>query len=282
MPPHLLTRREFVAGSAIALTGARVRLKALALTAQQVIDRLQAQASGPSRTDGIKAGDPSTPVTGIFVSAMATVDVLRRAAASRQNLVITHEPVFYSANDAAGPRASDPIYLAKKKLIDDERLVVYRLADQWIARGENTSADELAAIFGWRRSQTPPDHVYDIGNTTLGALVNTRQSPGLRTVGPASLPVRRVFVSPGATTLPAVIAGLRRADAVIAGEPREWEAVPYVLDTAAAGQPKGMLLLGRIVSEDPGLRKCAEWIRSAVPEVPVEHHPFSDPYWNPR
>jgi hypothetical protein len=264
------------------LTGTGIRLKALALTAQQAIDRLQATASAPLRNDGIKAGDSATPVTGIFVTAMATVDVLRRAAASHHNLVITHEPVFYSANDAAGPRASDPVYLAKQQLIDDERLVVYRLVDQWSARPENTSADELAAMFGWKRSQTPPDHVYDIGNTTLGALANARRSPGQRMVGPASLTVRRVFVSPGTTTLPAVIAGLRRADAVIAGEPREWEAVPYVLDTAAAGQPKGMLLLGRIVSEDPGLRKCAEWIRNVVPEVPVEHHPFADPYWNPR
>jgi len=38
-------------------------------------------------------------VTGIAVTMMATLDVLQRAAANGQNLIITHEPTFYDHLD---------------------------------------------------------------------------------------------------------------------------------------------------------------------------------------
>jgi hypothetical protein len=69
------------------------------ITAQQVIERIQKEVGIAWRTptvDTFKAGDPNTPVTGIAVTMMATLDVLQRAAATRKNLVITHEPTFYT------------------------------------------------------------------------------------------------------------------------------------------------------------------------------------------
>ena len=59
--------------------------------------------------DTFKAGDPDTPVTGIAVTMMATLDVLQRAAANHQNLIITHEPTFFSHQDTPeGMDQSDP------------------------------------------------------------------------------------------------------------------------------------------------------------------------------
>src|SRR5690349_8903661 len=98
MPRHSLSRRQFVFGSAGLAMVARGRAKA-ALTVQQVIDRLQSNIGVPWKTntaDGLKAGETSMIVTGIATTVMATVDVLRKAAAARQNLVVTQEPVFYT------------------------------------------------------------------------------------------------------------------------------------------------------------------------------------------
>jgi hypothetical protein len=35
------------------------------------------------------------------------------AAATHQNFIVTQEPVFYSATDVPGDRASDPVYLRR-------------------------------------------------------------------------------------------------------------------------------------------------------------------------
>src|SRR5437016_12652063 len=64
-------------------------------TANEVIEQIKAQVGVPwqeKTVDTFKAGDPQTPVTGIAVTMMATLDVLQRAAANGQNLIITHEP----------------------------------------------------------------------------------------------------------------------------------------------------------------------------------------------
>ena len=77
------------------------------------------------------------------------------------------------------------------------------------------------------------------------------------------------------------MAGLKNADVVIAGEPREWEVVPYVLDAREAGAAKALIAVGRIVSEEPGMRACAAWIRTLAPGLRVEALPVADPFWNP-
>lgn len=287
-PSKHLTRREFVLSSATGLVLApHLLAQGGALTAQQVVDRIRTNAgtAPPANTvDGIKAGDPATIVTGIATAVMVTIDALRRAAAARQNFIVVHEPTFYGPNDNPGARATDPVFLAKKKLIDDERLVIYRLHDQWNARTPSEAVKALASELGLNPVLSVGD-VYGVSNTTLGDLASQVRAKlgargGLRVVGPLSLAVRRVLVSPGTTTVPITLAGLQEADAVIAGEPREWEAVPYTYDTEAAGQPKGMIVLGRVLSEGPSMRACAAWLKSLVPEVPVEALPTVDPYWS--
>lgn len=259
------------------------------LTAQRVIDRIRDQAGVPWRdttVDGFKAGDPATVVTGVATTVMATLDVLRRAVAARQNLVITQEPTFYAANDDPGSRAADPVYLAKKAYIDQQRLVIWRFSDHWSARQPNESATALAAALGWTTHRLPDaEQIYHLPETTLGAViahVRTRLGlhGGLRTIGKPEMRVRTVFISTGSTALASAVLNLRRADVVLAGEPREWEAVPYVLDTWSADRGKGLIAVGRSVSETPGMQACAAWIRSFVPEVRVENIATADPYWS--
>src|SRR5712675_3603465 len=72
------------------------------LTAREVVARIQARVGIPwmsETVDTFKAGNPDTEVKGIAVTMMATLDVLQRAAAAGQNLIITHEPTFYNHQD---------------------------------------------------------------------------------------------------------------------------------------------------------------------------------------
>jgi putative NIF3 family GTP cyclohydrolase 1 type 2 len=260
------------------------------LTAQTVVDRIKAGIAIPWRdttVDGFKAGDPATVVTGIATTVMATLDVLRRASAAGRNMIITQEPVFYSGNDDAGNRANDAVYLAKKSFIDQNHLVVWRFSDHWNARRANDSAAALAARLGWSDRVIDAEQIYRLPPTTLGALTTHVRSRlgvtgGLRVIGESAMPVRTVFVNPGGATVAGTIEACRRADVILTGEPREWEVVPYALDTWSSGRGRGMIAIGRLVSEGPGMAACAAWIRTLVREVAVESLPTADPYWSPR
>jgi hypothetical protein len=100
-------------------------------------------------------------------------------------------------------------------------------------------------------------------------------------VGDAKLSVRKIGLLPGTTPIQAALQLLPSVDAVIAGEVREWESVEYVHDKVTAGENKGLILVGRVVSEDPGMNVCAQWIKPLVPEVRTTWVPVGDPYWRP-
>jgi hypothetical protein len=216
---------------------------------------------------------------------LPTTDVLKRAAAAGQNLIVTQEPLYYTANEDPGNRVKDPVYLAKKAVIDEHRLVVFRFTEHWNSRQPNESAKALAAALKWSSELADAPQTYRISETTLAGLVAEVRSRlpirgGLRMVGQPDLRVRAVYLAPGTTSLQMAVTNLEKADAILAGEPREWEAIPYTLDTWPSGRGKGLIAVGRMVSEGPGLSACASWIRSLVPEVPVDTIPVSDPYWS--
>ena len=233
--PRSLSRRAFVlAGATMLLSAKAGRGQPGPLTARQIIGRIRAAVGVPWRettVDTFKAGDPDTLVTGIAITAMATLAVLRQALASGRNLIITHEPTFYAANDAPGAREDDPVYLAKKAFIDDHRLVVWRFSDHWLARKPNELTAALAEALGWTAGRSRDnDAIFTVPPTTLAAAaahVRTRLGVrgGMRMIGKADHSIRRVAISPGTTPLLSAVENLQQADLIVSGEPREWEAV---------------------------------------------------------
>jgi NAD(P)-dependent dehydrogenase (short-subunit alcohol dehydrogenase family) len=67
----------------------------------------------------------------------------------------------------------------------------------------------------------------------------------------------------------------------VAGEVREWETVEYARDLHDAGQKKALVLLGRMLSEEPGMNACARWLGTELPDIRVRWIPAGDPYWRP-
>jgi putative NIF3 family GTP cyclohydrolase 1 type 2 len=283
------SRREFIATTAAALLASgSPRAQRGAVTAQEVADRIHSRLGvewRPQSIDGFKAGDPTRAVTGIATAVLATTDVLRRAATAGQNLVITQEPLYYAPNEEPGNRAKDPAYLAKKAVIDEHHLIVFRFTEHWNARQPNEPAKALAAALKWTSEVPDAPQTYRIPETTLHGLAAQVRSRlpirgGLRMVGQPRLRVRTVYLAPGTTSLVMAVTNLQKADAILAGEPREWEAIPYALDTWSSDRGKGLISIGRMVSEAPGMAACAGWIRSLVPEVRVESIAVEDPYWS--
>ena len=106
-----------------------------AQTAAEIVRMIGVQSGVPARettVDTFKSGNPETRVTGIAVTMMATLETLQRAVAAGCNLVITHEPTFYSHRDATDvlTKESDAVYSAKQKYISEHGLVVWRFHDR--------------------------------------------------------------------------------------------------------------------------------------------------------
>jgi putative NIF3 family GTP cyclohydrolase 1 type 2 len=279
------------------LAGQRARI-----TAQQVVERIRKNVETPwqSQTlDTFKAGDPATPVAGIATTAMATMDVLTRASKQNINLIVTLEPTFFGQLDAQTASASpggrgqngvsldDPVYAAKREFIEKHGLVVWRFTDHWRARKPDPFASGLAAALGWSQHQVGDDPFhYDLPIASLASLADTlnkrlKARAGIRVLGDPQTQVRRIAMLPGVSPLSATMKNLPDADVILAGETREWESVEYAQDTVAAGRKKGMIMLGRVLSEDPGMNVCAEWLKTFVHEAPVRWLPAGDPYWRP-
>jgi putative NIF3 family GTP cyclohydrolase 1 type 2 len=105
-----ISRRDFVALTAAGAVAAPFALKngatAATVTAQEIVDRIKKSVGVEWSTDDVdtfKAGDPTTAVTGVVTTSMATLDVLQKAVQAGANLVITAAPTFYSRADLSTP-----------------------------------------------------------------------------------------------------------------------------------------------------------------------------------
>lgn len=286
-----ISRREFAAIAAAAplALGARAA-RAATVSAADVVERIKRQIGvewKPDSVDGVKAGDPATAVTGIVTTALSTLAVLQQAVSSRANLIVTFEPAGYARADAK-PLAPDQVVTARNELIAKHQLVIVRLRDHWRQRKPDPLAAGLGDALGWTKYRAADDPArYTLPAVTLGALaadVKKRLAArgGVRVIGEPQTRVRTVALLPGSTPIAAAVATMPQVDLVLGGEVREWESAEYARDMVDSGQAKGLLLVGRIVSEEPGMRACAAWLKTLVPEVTVSHLSAGDPYWRPE
>jgi len=81
--------------------------------------------------DGFKYGDPETEVSGIAVTWQALQSTLEEAHVRVHNLVVTHEPTFYSHMDDDGDLRATAPARHKAEFLDRTGMVVYRCHDLW-------------------------------------------------------------------------------------------------------------------------------------------------------
>jgi putative NIF3 family GTP cyclohydrolase 1 type 2 len=255
------------------------------LTALQVIQLVLDKVGAgyrPATIDHVGAGDPLTPVTGIAVTPIASLAVLRQAAGAGQNLVITYDPGFWSSSDNLDGMEGNDLFLLKRDVIRDHHLIVFNLHDHWRDRVPDGLTQGMAQALGWAMAKE--GGVFEIAPTPLLVLARSLADRfgdrTIRVVGDPRLPVRRVALALGnAAQMPTIALLNGPADMVLAGYCREWEAVEYVQDMVASGSKKAMILLGEIVSAAPGMKACAEWLKT-VTEIPVAYVEAAPGYWS--
>jgi putative NIF3 family GTP cyclohydrolase 1 type 2 len=125
--------------------------------------------------------------------------------------------------------------------------------------------------------------ILTIPETTLGELAaQVKRASGaraMRCVGDPKAKVSKILVGPGYAT-PRITP---EVDVVIGGEQQEadggFDNVEYALDAVSLGMPKGIIMLGHVISEQAGMEDFGNWMRTFVHDLPIQFVPAEEPYW---
>jgi putative NIF3 family GTP cyclohydrolase 1 type 2 len=209
--------------------------------------------------------------------------VIQRTIELGANLIVTHEPTFYGHLDDTGWLADDPVFRAKRALLDDNGIVVWRFHDHWHARQPDGVLTAVIEQLGWSGDVIPsaPNFVR-IPTVTLAELCeHVRVSLGveaLRVIGDPAQPCSSVGVLIGAPGGQSQMSVLPYVDVLIAGEVAEWETTEYVRDAIAQGTPKALIVAGHEPTEEPGMASFVEWVSPMFPGLPITHVPSGNPF----
>ncbi len=253
------------------------------LTIQEMIDRiLAATPYDPAQdtVDTVKTGDPRQHVTGIVTTFLPSYAVIERAVAIGANLIIAHEPTFYNHRDETDWLEHDAVYQAKRRLIEEHSLVIWRFHDYWHQhRPDGIILGELKAL-GWEGFADADEPWFcSLPPITLEDLVTYLKDKlgiaGVRVVGQPGMICRRAALLVGAIggRMHISVLGRDDIDVAICGEINEWDTGEYVRDAIRLGHNKALIVVGHAPSEEAGMDWLAEWLRARVAGVPIAHIP---------
>ena len=253
---------------------------------QTIRDRSGVQLKSPN-VDTFKTGDSTARVTGITVTMMATLDVLKRAVEKGDNLIITHEPTFYSHRDTTGALESenDKVLAAKRKFIEEHGLIIWRFHDIPHAMRPDMINAGMVKGLGWQKLvRDSTANVFELPRTTVKSLTRDLAAKldarAVRIAGSENAIVSRAVMTQGFWGFPAIRRIIQRSnpEVVIIGEDHEWETIEYVIDAISAGQIKALIVLGHIPSEQLGMKEFSQWLRGLLPNVRVDFVPTPDSF----
>lgn len=265
------------------------------MNVQEVIDRVLEKSCGGRRLeqtcDVLASGSPEMEVTGIVTTFTATVDVIRQAIAVGANLIITHEPTYFTGADKLEWLENDPVYAAKKKLLDDNGIAIWRFHDHMHMAESDLIYDGLIRELGWEKNKLDPSSPwsYGIEPTTVGELTEFFKMKlgmnDLRIVGKPESPCSRIGILVGGGSLglgreemPMELMRDKELDVMVCGDITEWTLCAYVNDASMLGMNKAMIVVGHERTEEWGMKHLAEWLLPIAEGVPVAFVDAKEPF----
>jgi len=258
------------------------------LTIQHVIDLIIGKCVDKplqQTVDTVKTGDPSQNVKGIVTTFLATCEVVENTVKLGANLIITHEPTFYSHLDETDWLKNDPVYLSKRRLIDESKIVIWRFHDYWHMHRPDGIMTGVLKELGWESYADPGrSQLCTIPAMPLRGLATLLKGKlglkSLQVVGNGEMPCRRVAFLVGAAggRLQMLSLATPDVDVVVVGEIDEWETSEYARDAARQKRNKALIILGHANSEEPGMKYLAEWLRPLLPGINIAFVPAGDPF----
>ena len=273
---------------------------------QKVIDKLKAYHKGEwegkqideeTTRDKVLYGNPYQECTGIVTTCWATIDVIKKAALQGANLIIAHEALFWNHGDHTDwlQEEENSTFLAKKKLLDETGIVVWRDHD-YIHSGIPMNGGYVDGIFhgvmvtlGWEKYlscdparpmifELPETPVKEIGRLIMEKFHLT----GLKMLGNTEAKVRKVAIAShilGGDNDMITRIDQENIDLLISMELIDFTVSEYIRDSAMLGMPKAILAVGHFNTEEPGMEYMVHYIPEALGEaIPCRYIQSGDMY----
>jgi len=244
----------------------------------------------PDTCDRLIAGRWDARVTGIATTFMATVDVIRAASARGANLIITHEPTFFTHSDSLDWLEGDEVYRRKQALIEELGMNIWRFHDHIHSMSPDLIFAGVQRDLGWERYGNPvAPFLYTVPATTAAALADQLKErlciEIVRIVGSPETHVQKVglligggSLGLGSDTMPMEMMRQYDLDVIVAGEILEWTLCAYVRDAAQLGLNKALIVAGHNRTEEAGMKYLPEWLSGVLSGMPVFFVESGDPY----
>lgn len=226
--------------------------------------------------DTIKFGDPEREIRKVAVTMTATVDLIRQANAWGADLLIVHEPTFYSHMD--NRLEHDPVTEAKEALLAESGMTVWRYHDHPHNKYKDMIGDGTVRMLGLKGTWI--NRSWAVNRFRLETPMTPREihekfrqngAEHIRLCGALDEPCTMLSLCLG--TPGGVFDELRdpEVDAVLVGEACEWMMGEYARDAAALGFRKALLIIGHNPSEKGGMILLADLIKEKIPALEVKY-----------
>lgn len=234
--------------------------------------------------DGVIYGNPEQECTGVVTTCCPTAAVIQKAAEMGFNLVIAHEPTFFDGWDETDWLQKDKVYQAKKKLLDDTGIVVYRNHDRLHSDKPDGIFSGLIHALGWEQYEVESEiggmgFRFTLPETTVTDvaqhLAEVMRIEGIRILGNPDMKVTRVGIAAHFLGTEMDRHGIDFVNSfdcelLIPGEIIDWTIGEYIEDANALGLKKAVLNVGHFNLEEPGMEYMARWLPDVIgKEVPV-------------
>jgi len=238
--------------------------------------------------DRIIIGDPEKDVQRALVSWMSDFRAVRAAVAGRFDLLVTHEPTFWTHRnevqtietwEADSPQGQ--IAAEKRKLIEDSGLAILRCHDVW------DGMPEIGIPWSWARflglGDTPAvlgpgsyQQRYDIPPVTLDELARRVAEktaivgePAVQVVGDGDQLVSRVGIGTGCYCNPQLFQQMGCDVSIVCDDGNwYWENIQCAVDAGHA-----IIRVNHGTSEEAGMVALVRYINEHFPGVRAEHFP---------
>jgi putative NIF3 family GTP cyclohydrolase 1 type 2 len=244
----------------------------------------------PRTVDRFIIGDPATPVKKIGTCWMSDWKTCKKAVEAGVNVLITHEPTFYThwdldektADYHSAPEFTKKLYLEqverKKKWLEENKLVIIRNHDTLDALKDKGIPFAFGAFLGFTNKDIINSrtyyNVYKVEKQTAAACAKKIAAklaeigqPGVAFYGDPERIVSSVGLGTGCICDPMEFADLKPDLAIsIDDTVRTWTQTTFASDT---GNP--LIVINHGTSEEMGMRSLNQIIREKYPEAEVIH-----------
>ena len=276
---------------------------------KEVIEKILAyhpHLEGYRGCDDYKSGDPEMECTGVVTALTPNIAVIRKAIELNANLIVVHEPTYYTSQDGPGwfEDFDNKKKKKKHKLLEQHKICIWRDHDHMHANDPDSIFTGVLKYMGWldkakvdRDTGLYAHFLVDLEECSVRQLaqklIDTIGLNGARIVGDENAIVKKAALvghlypqdivkkdgSKGEYSIKVIEAMENGVDVIIPGETIDWTVLSYIRDAYELGKNKAAILIGHFNWEELGMKYMQEWLFDLIEgQIPVTYVPSGDMY----